>query len=658
MKHLLFITDSEGERAVELQAATSSIGRDPKNSIVLYSSEVSRQHAIFLRMTRPDEKEHSFRITDGNLQGKPSTNGLFINGKRCTSQILQHGDDIAFGSQTCARYVVSEKEPDLEWLMSGSDEAVEYMSTLAATPIPHAVRAGISDLDESTLSRLASFPELFIHPIVEISLEGKLTYCNPQAIKEFPSITTKKLDHPVLMGAIEAATQASRPQSVREVSIDDRIFEQSLSYIPQSDLIRSYLVEITSRKQAETELKTLHQKLETEYEKKTLQLNEANNRLKQEQTALISSIATNRALLNALPDPIFRIDHKGIFVNFKANKDHSLPFEPSRCLKRHLSEVFSQDAADDIQVCIVQALETETIQVVEFQMQAADSILYFEMRIALSAPNEVMAIVRDITERKRGEAEILGALDRERELNEMKTRFVSMTSHEFRTPLTTIMSSAELLERYSDRWDMAKKTQYLHKVQTAARHMTDLLNDVLLINKAEAGMVSFSPESLDLKQFCQEIVEELQITTDKHQLVMLCELSDVYASIDRKLMRHILTNLLSNAINYSPSGGEISLLLQSQENEIMLRVKDCGIGIPEESQATLFDSFVRGSNVGTISGTGLGLAIVKKSVSLHQGDISCQSTVGEGTTFTIELPLGLTAEGKAHCPEREMVSAG
>lgn len=657
MKHLLFISDNEGDRAVELQAATSSIGRDPKNSIVLHSSEVSRQHAIFLRMTRPDEKEHSFRITDGNLQGKPSTNGLFINGKRCTSQILQHGDDIVFGSQTRARYIVSDKEPDLEWLMSGSDEAVEYMSTLAAMPIPHSVKVGISELDESTLSRLASFPELFIHPIVEISLEGKVTYCNPQAVKQFPGITTDKFEHPVLMGVIEAATKENQYQSVREISIGDRIFEQSLSYIPQSDLIRSYLVEITSRKQAENELKTLHQKLETEYEKKTLQLNEANNRLKQEQSALISSIATNRALLNALPDPIFRIDHTGVFVNFKSTKDHSLPFEPSQCLKRHLSEVFPEAAAADIQVCIGQALETETIQVVEFQMQAAESILYFEMRIALSAPNEVMAIVRDITKRKRGEAEILGALDRERELNEMKTRFVSMTSHEFRTPLTTIMSSAELLERYSDRWDDDKKTLYLHKVKTAARHMTDLLNDVLLINKAEAGMVKFMPESLDLKEFCQEIIEELQITTDRHQLVMLCELSNVVACIDRKLMRHILTNLLSNAINYSPSGGEISLLLQSRDNGIMLRVKDCGIGIPEESQSTLFDSFVRGSNVGTISGTGLGLAIVKKSVTLHQGRISCQSTVGEGTTFTINLPLTIESGDQAALPMREMVSS-
>ncbi|MGB3292303.1 MAG: HAMP domain-containing sensor histidine kinase, partial [Phormidesmis sp.] len=243
--------------------------------------------------------------------------------------------------------------------------------------------------------------------------------------------------------------------------------------------------------------------------------------------------------------------------------------------------------------------------------------------------------------RKRGEAEIRTALERERELNGMKTRFVSMTSHEFRTPLTTIMSSAELLEHYRERWDVAKQIQYLRKIQTSAKHMTGLLNDVLLINKAEAGKAEFKPQDTVLEEFCQEIVEELQITTTAHELVMRSHIQATPMPLDRKLMRHILTNLLSNAINYSPSGGEILLTLEQSGDTVELRVKDCGIGIPEETLPTLFESFVRGSNVGTISGTGLGLAIVKKSVDLHQGSIDCESKEGEGTTFIVGLPLSL-----------------
>lgn len=641
MKHLLLITDNQGKRPVELHTAASSIGRDPRNSIVLHSIGVSRQHAIFSRITHPDREEHDFRITDGNLQGKPSTNGLFINGKQRVSRILRHGDKIGFCPEAQARYFIVEEGTDIECLLSDAEDSVDCMSTIVGMPA-----AGKSDedsLDYSALARLASFPELFIHPVVEVSLGGKVTYCNPAAIQQFPEIQLQALAHPVLSDVIEAATKHDKRQSVREISIGDRIFEQSLSYIPQSDLIRSYLIEITERKQAEDKLKALHKKLETEYEKRTLQLNEASSRLRQEEKALTASIATNRALLNAIPDPMFRISHVGNIVNCKAPKQHTLPFDLRNCINLNLSAVLPDIAATDLQACIHQALETEKMQVLEFQIPESKTTLYFEARIAVSAPQEVMVIIRDITERKRSEAEILGALDRERELNEMKTRFVSMTSHEFRTPLTTIMSSAELLERYGDRWDADKQTQYLHKVQTAAKHMTELLNDVLLINKAEAGMVEFKPQPTVLNEFSQEIIEELQITTNRHEIALQSQLSNIPMTIDRKLMRHILTNLLSNAVNYSPGGGEIVLSLEQTAEKIEMRVKDCGIGIPLESQATLFDSFVRGSNVGTISGTGLGLAIVKKSVNLHQGDITCQSTVGEGTTFIVQMPLSLLA---------------
>ena len=646
MQHFLIITENESRRAVELDEASSSIGRDSGNSITIDSYEVSRQHAMLLRVTRPGKTEYMFRITDGNLQGKPSTNGLFVNGKRTDSCILRHGDEIILGTKVSAQYLTVKENVDLDKLLSGEEDSIDHLLTFTSAPSHSTSSFEVDSLDYTILARLASFPELFIHPIVELSLAGDITYCNPAAIQKFPKLTAEKLSHPVLAGVIETVTEHRKNQFVREISIGEQVFEQSLTYIPQSELIRSYLVDITERKRAENEIKDLHKELAATVEKRTIQFNEASSRLKQEEKALLASHATNRALLNALPDPMFRIDHLGNFVNFKVPKHHTLTFDPNQCVDRHLSEFLPDDVAESIQFCISEALKTELMQVLAFQLHSqekpgddsSDDIFYFEARIAVSAPNETMVIIRDITERKRSEAEIRGALDRERDLNEMKTRFVSMTSHEFRTPLTTILSSAELIEHYGDRCSAEKKSQYLKKIKTAAKHMTTLLNDVLLINKADANKVVFKPQLSDLNDFCGEIIEELQITTENHQLIMRSRLSESRIPIDRKLMRHILTNLLSNAINYSPNGGDIVVELDSHEHEIELKVSDSGIGIPEKSQATLFESFVRGSNVGTISGTGLGLAIVKKSVDLHQGTIDCQSAVNEGTTFIIRLP--------------------
>ncbi|MEO1620804.1 MAG: ATP-binding protein [Cyanobacteria bacterium J06632_3] len=655
MQHLLVITDSEGRRVVELNEDSSSIGRDSGNSITIDSYEISRQHAMLLRVTYPGKVGHVFRITDGNLQGKPSTNGLFVNGKRTDSCILKHGDEIALGTEVTIRYLATKEKIDPEQIVSDGEDSIEHLLTLSSSTSLGTNNSEVDQLDYSILARLASFPELFIHPIVEFSLAGDITYRNPAAIQQFPELTAADITHPILSGVVEDVTHNGKRQSIREIVIGEQVFEQSIEYIPQSDLIRSYLVDITERRRIENELKAVHKELAATVEKRTLQFNEASSRLKQEEKALVASYATNRALLDAIPDPMFRINHAGTIVNFKVPKQHTLPFDPGQHVGDHISTVVADDVAKRIQSCIGQALKSEQMQVLEFKIPGNQSpdgnrgsehhdsgngtTLHFEARIAVSAPNETMVIVRDITERKRGEEEIIHALDYERDLNEMKTRFVSMTSHEFRTPLATILSSAELIEHYGDRCTPEKKQKYLKKIKTATKHMTSLLNDVLLINMADAGKAVFNPAALDLTVFCHEIIEELQITTERHQLLMESELANPVVPIDKKLMRHILTNLMSNAINYSPDGGDIVLSLDNNDSKFKLQVKDSGIGIPEKSQATLFESFVRGSNVGTISGTGLGLAIVKKSVDLHQGQISCQSVVNEGTTFTVQFPL-------------------
>jgi PAS domain S-box-containing protein len=271
----------------------------------------------------------------------------------------------------------------------------------------------------------------------------------------------------------------------------------------------------------------------------------------------------------------------------------------------------------------------------------------------------IAGIAEDITSRKQAELETYKALQRERELSTIKSSFVAMTSHEFRTPLTTIRSSADLLERYRSRLSQEKQLAHLQRIKSAVERMTQMLNDILLMSEAEAGKLQFNPEPLNLVQFCRFLVDDLQLgaknqqvihftyrgdstlaaqdtdETEREQLNALASLP----SLDEKLLRHILSNLLSNALKYSPEGSTVQFDLTCLNNKAIFQIRDQGIGIPPADQTRLFESFHRANNVGTIQGTGLGLAIAKQCVDLHQGEITFTSEVGKGTTFTVTLPL-------------------
>jgi signal transduction histidine kinase len=232
----------------------------------------------------------------------------------------------------------------------------------------------------------------------------------------------------------------------------------------------------------------------------------------------------------------------------------------------------------------------------------------------------------DLTDSKKVQEELRKTLLRERELSELRSSFVSLVSHEFRTPLTTIQSSAELLERYQERLASEKKLTHYHRIQSAISQMTHLLNEVLLIGQAEAGKLQFNPQPLDLVAFCRELVEGMQVMVDNrhsgksHAHRLSCTVSGECkdAEMDEKLLRHILTNLLSNAIKYSPDGGSVQFALIGNDNDVIFQITDSGIGIPEEDKKQLFKSFSRASNVGTIQGTGLGLAIVNPLLSVSE----------------------------------------
>jgi PAS domain S-box-containing protein len=265
----------------------------------------------------------------------------------------------------------------------------------------------------------------------------------------------------------------------------------------------------------------------------------------------------------------------------------------------------------------------------------------------------VVGIAEDITGRKLAEFEACNALIKERELNDLKSRFVSMTSHEFRTPLTTIQSSAELLERYYHDSD-PQNLRHLTRIKKAVAQMAQMLEDILIIGETESGKLEFKPVPLNLVEFCHNLVEELQLS---HQTIIF-NYQDNYTTpsqntesgqlpqltnsplplLDQKLLRHILSNLLVNALKYSSTNSLIQFNLSYLDNTAIFQIKDQGIGIPPEDLSRLFEPFHRATNVGAIQGTGLGLAIVKQCVDLHRGEITVDSVPG-ATTFTVKLPL-------------------
>ena len=268
------------------------------------------------------------------------------------------------------------------------------------------------------------------------------------------------------------------------------------------------------------------------------------------------------------------------------------------------------------------------------------------VRIDWNKRDATLMFVVDATARFEAEQAQHIAVQRQRELNDMKSRFIATASHEFRTPLATIHGSIELLRHYEDRMPNDMKQATLQKIDDAVERMTHMLENVMLIGRSDAGQVEFQPRALALTRFCLSLVDELRnaMAAQINGIQFQLELPPVEALylLDGALIRNIVLNLLSNAIKYSPHGGSVRLCVRAHQVTLEIAVSDQGIGIPVADQARLFESFHRASNVGTISGTGLGLFIVKEAVTMHRGSIFVDSEINQGSTFTVTLPI--TAE--------------
>lgn len=272
-----------------------------------------------------------------------------------------------------------------------------------------------------------------------------------------------------------------------------------------------------------------------------------------------------------------------------------------------------------------------------------------ERTAALALSNHSLRL--EVEQRERAQTDLARALEAEKELSRLRSRFVSMVSHEFRTPLGIIMSASDILRKYSDRLPPERRVEHLQEIANAARLMGGLMEQVLVLGRVESGRISYHSNALDLAALSRKIADEqIAASGGRCSLAFSCVNINEPAQGDEGLLRHILANLLSNAVKYSPDSCAVELTVARAGTEAVFTIRDHGIGIPAADRAHLFTAFHRGSNVGEAPGTGLGLLIVQRCVELHGGRIRFETEEGSGTTFTVTLPL---FAGPPETPKRQ-----
>lgn len=275
---------------------------------------------------------------------------------------------------------------------------------------------------------------------------------------------------------------------------------------------------------------------------------------------------------------------------------------------------------------------------ISIRKQAEDKLKNYSVELERQVKNRTLILEEAVDELQKTKEDLRQALEKEKDLNELKSRFVSMASHEFRTPLTTMLSSLSLVTKYGEQKDTENQLKHVGKIKTSINNLTDILNDFLSVSKLEEGKIENLPEGLNLKNFINEIISDMLGMAQNNQQISLSYSGNEYVVLDKKLVKSILFNLISNALKFSPNGGTVEVIVKVQNSSLRISVKDSGIGIPKEDQEHLFERFFRGNNATHIQGTGLGLAIVARYAELMNASLDFESKENKGTTFTIIIP--------------------
>ena len=385
------------------------------------------------------------------------------------------------------------------------------------------------------------------------------------------------------------------------------------------------------------------------YEQLSMHAHDLELRVKERTTELTQLTEKLEAILNNSSDVILLVRTDGTIERANSMVEDLLQCDRWRVLNQPLSTI----ANDTDRAKLQRVFEDVITQARPNRMEMVANCPNhqgFEADVTLSPITEhqngqtqvsgVVVSIRDITDLKQTERQIRHMLEREMEVSELKTRYVSMASHELRNPLAAMQMSLELVQRYRDRLTAEHRALEFEKMRTSIRNMTDLLDNMLTIGRVESGRMSFQPEPVLIDELCRAIISDhRQGSVSATRISYIYEGQHTPVNADPRLMRHILGNLLSNALKYSPDNTRIKFKVQQNTDDVLITIEDQGIGIPDTEQHRLFEAFHRCNNVGSQPGNGLGLTIVKQAVEMHGGTITFESQQNEGTTFIVNLPV-------------------
>ncbi len=397
--------------------------------------------------------------------------------------------------------------------------------------------------------------------------------------------------------------------------------------------VMALVTDITERRKAEDDIRKLNEELEDRVEKRTQELEESQK--------LYKIVARN------FPDGTINVfDKKLNYVFVEGMELFKYGVTSEKLVGTSYINRLPEEVRDFMKEKLMEVFEGSNNS--SFEVSFKDR--HYSMNVVALHNTEgnieqILLVERDSTLQKKGEEEIRKTLEKEMQLNELKSRFVSMASHEFRTPLGAILSSTSLIEEYLERKDSTidfvreKSEKHIKRIKSSIGNLISILNDFLSLEKLEQGKIDLSPTLFSLSEFSKELIEEMQPLLKKGQKIEYSHKGDnsVEVFIDQQMFRNVVFNLLSNAIKYSPENSIIEFCAENVKNGIEVSVKDHGMGIPEEDQKHLFERFFRAKNSTNIQGTGLGLNIVKRYIDLMDGTISFTSEEGKGTTFNIAL---------------------
>ncbi len=334
--------------------------------------------------------------------------------------------------------------------------------------------------------------------------------------------------------------------------------------------------------------------------------------------------------------PSNRVMGHGRDLYGKKKDGSNLPVEVSLSHYRKENELFV--IAFIVDITRRKEIERDMIEQQKQLEKVSTEIRKLNVELEVKVEERTMILKEALQRLEQSQTELSEALDKERQLSEIKSRFVSMASHEFRTPLSTVLSSDPLLEKYKTTEEQEKRSRHIDKIKNSVRHLNDILEDFLSLGKLDEGKVESHAGDFELKTFMKDIIDEMQGLLKKDQQIKLNYEGDATIFSDKKLLKNILINLITNAIKFSGEGTKINMETKVDNESAVVAIADQGIGIAEDDQEHLFSSFFRGANAINIQGTGLGLHIVKRYIDLLGGSIQLKSELGQGTTITLTIP--------------------